>query len=105
MDQAQTRNLGTCRFDSKGKGANGDPMRLTVPKLEGLSLHNRSTGTERPVVATIGRNGPGRQVDALAKAWPCGAKGACHRVLVQRVNHGVAVGGTYGWEQSGHYFQ
>jgi hypothetical protein len=75
-------------LDSKGKGASGEPARLRVPKLEGPSLHNRGTGTERPAVVMIGRNGPGRQVGALVKAWPCGAKGSCHRVLVQRVNHG-----------------
>src|SRR5260221_7354824 len=30
---------------------------------------NRGTGTERPVVVTIGRNRPGRQKGALFHAW------------------------------------
>jgi hypothetical protein len=71
----------------------------------GRGSPRRGTGTERPVVVAIGRNGPGRQVGTLVKVSPCGAKGSCHRVLVQRVNHGNAVEGTYGSEQTVLYFE
>ena len=85
MDRAQTRNLGTCRLDVKGKAQAETPRGRKYRSGRAGPLR-RGTGTERLVVATIGRNGPGRQEDAIAKAWPCGAKGSCHGVVDHQAN-------------------
>ena len=66
MVQALSENVGTCRFDDKGKISSGRPARMKVPM--------RGTGTEQPVVTEKSAKAEGvkgLRHSALDDGQPC----------------------------------